>query len=160
MKNEKEAIMYILYLALWIIFNGKFTLEIFLLGLAIAAAIFWFTCKFADYSLQAELKLYKKIFLFIPYIFLLIKEIIKANLGVVHLILSQEEEIQPVLVTFTSFLKTPTAKAFLANAITLTPGTITVSLEDSEFVVHCLDENLVDGVQGSDFEERLEELEK
>lgn len=32
----------------------------------------------------------------------------------------------------------------LANSITLTPGTITVSLEDDEYVVHCLDKELAE----------------
>lgn len=70
------------------------------------------------------------------------------------------EEIQPALVSFHSDLKTSVGKAFLANAITLTPGTITVTLEDSEYVVHCLDEELAVGMAESVFVERLTELEK
>ena len=152
--------MFLLYFVLWIIFNANFTLEICVIGLVLAAVIFAFTCKFADHSLQKELAIYKKSVRFLAYIFLLIKEIIKANIGVVKLILTQEEEVEPVLVTFKSFLKTPAGKAFLANAITLTPGTITVSMENDLITVHCLDEAMVEGIQGSDFEEMLEVLEK
>ena len=39
----------------------------------------------------------------------------------------------------------------LANAITLTPGTITVTLEGSEYTVHCLDESMAEGIQDSEF---------
>jgi multicomponent Na+:H+ antiporter subunit E len=76
------------------------------------------------------------------------------------MILSEKEELEPVLVHFHSDMKTPTGRAFLANAITLTPGTITVQLEDADYVVHCLDESLADGLDDSIFVKLLTELEK
>lgn len=152
--------MYLLYFLLWIIYNGSFTLEICIFGLVIAAVVFAFTCKFMDYSVKQELKNYKKVFLFIRYIFVLVIEIVKANMGVIHMILTQKEEAEPVLVTFHSDLETPAGKAFLANAITLTPGTITVTLENSEYTVHCLDESMAEGMNESVFIDYIEKLEK
>ena len=122
--------MYLVYFLLWVIFNGNFTLEICIFGLVIAGGLLAFSCRFMDYSLTKERKLYRKIFLFFRYCVLLVKEIVKANFGAMHLILTQREEIEPVLVTFHSDLKTQTGKVLLANAITLTPGTITVTLEE------------------------------
>lgn len=151
--------MFLLYFFLWVVFNGSFTLEICIFGIIIAALLFAFTCKFMDYSVAKELHNYKKSLLFIRYIFLLVKEIVKANGTVIHMILTQREEIQPELVTFRSDLKTPAGKAFLANAITLTPGTITVFLEDSRYTVHCLDESMAEGLSGSEFEKYIKELE-
>lgn len=151
--------MFLLYFLLWVIFNGSFTPEICIFGIVIAAALFAFTCRFMDYSAAKELHAYKRFFLFVRYVFLLVKEIVKANGNVIHMILTQEEEIQPELVTFHSDLKTPTGKALLANAITLTPGTITVTLEDSEYTVHCLDESMAEGLAGSGFEEYIKKLE-
>ena len=48
----------------------------------------------------------------------------------------------------------------LANAITLTPGTITVSLEDNRYTVHCLDESMAEGMNESVFVDYIEKLEK
>lgn len=152
--------MYVLYFLLWVIFNGNFTLEICIFGLIIGGLILAFTCKFMDYSLQKELRVYRKAFLFCRYVFVLVKEIVKANFGVIRLILTQKEEIEPALVTFHSDLKTAGARAFLANAITLTPGTITVSLEDSGYTVHCLDESMAEGVNDSVFAEYIRKLEE
>lgn len=152
--------MFVLYFLLWIIYNGQFTLEICIFGLIIAGVLFAFSCKFMDYSVQKELSNYKKIFQLIGYVFLLIWEIMKANMGVIHMILTEEEEIAPVLVSFHTDLKTTTGKAFLANAITLTPGTITVLLEDNKFTVHCLDESMAEGLDESPFAERLKKMEK
>ena len=151
--------MYFIYFLLWVIFNGNFTLEICVIGLIIAAAVFAFTCRFMDYSIEKEKTLLRRIFLFLHYCVILVTEIVKANFTVIHMILSEQEAVQPVLVSFHSGLKTPEARAFLANAITLTPGTITVSLENSEYMVHCLDESLADGMDSSIFVEYLSRLE-
>lgn len=152
--------MYLIYFLLWIIFNGNFTLEICLLGLVIAAVLLAFSCKFMNYSLAKEWKLYRNLFLFLRYCRLLVKEIIKANMSAMHMILTQEEEIEPVLVSFHSDLKTQMGKALLANAITLTPGTITVTLEDAEYTVHCLDESMAEGIEENELTECIRQFEE
>ena len=152
--------MYLLYFLLWVIFNGKITLEICLFGLVIAGAVFAFTCKFMDYSIEKEKKNIRKYGRFFQYVCVLVIEIVKANFQVIHMVLSEREEVEPALVRFRSDMKTSVGKSFLANAITLTPGTITVLLEDSEYVVHCLDESLAEGMDDSVFVKLLTELEK
>ena len=152
--------MLLAFFLLWVIFNGNFTLEICIFGIVIAAAMFAFVCKFMDYSMKKEILIYKKVFLFIGYVGLLVKEIVKANIVMIGIILNQREEIEPVLATFHTNLKTATGKAFLANAITLTPGTITVSLEDDLFTIHCLDESLAAGENDNVFAKYLRKLEQ
>ncbi|MDO4323271.1 MAG: Na+/H+ antiporter subunit E [Lachnospiraceae bacterium] len=152
--------MYLVYFLLWVIFNGQITLEICLFGIVIAAVIFAFTCKFMDYSLEKEKKVLRRSLGFVRYTVVLVKEIIKANFAVIHMILSEREEVEPALVSFHSDMKTATGKAFLANAITLTPGTITVTLEDSEYIVHCLDQSLAEGMDDSVFVEMLTKMEQ
>ncbi len=151
--------MYLLYFILWVIFNGNLTLEICLFGLAVAGVMLAFTCKFMDYSLEKEKRIVKKYFKILRYLCVLVSEIVKANFAVMHMILSEREEVEPVVVKFHSDMKTTMGKAFLANAITLTPGTITVTLEGSEYVVHCLDESLAEGIDTSVFVDLLSELE-
>ena len=79
---------------------------------------------------------------------------------VFRMILTQREEMEPVLVTFRTSLKTEMARVILANSITLTPGTITVSIEEDELMVHCLDKSLADGLKDSIFEQKLKVLER
>ena len=42
--------MYVIFFLLWIIFNGRVTTEIVLFGLVISASLYWFICKFMDFS--------------------------------------------------------------------------------------------------------------
>jgi len=152
--------MYLIYFLLWVIFNGSFTVEICLFGLLIAAVLMAFSCKFMDYSLARERRFYRNIFLFLRYCCLLVREIVKANVNAIHMILTQKEEIEPVLVSFRSDLTTNAGKALLANAITLTPGTITVTLEGSEYTVHCLDESMAEGINESEFVTYIRKIEE
>ena len=152
--------MYLLFFLIWVIFNGQFTLEIAAFGVVIAGVIYWFLCKFLGYSPKYDLILGKKLFQILHYVYVLVKEIIKANFAVIEMILSSQYEMEPVVVRFRTDLKTAPARILLANSITLTPGTITVSLEEDEYVVHCLDKSLAEGINSSIFVDLLEKLER
>ena len=80
-------------------------------------------------------------------------------MSAIQLALSFKNEIDPVIVKFTTDLKTDVAKVVLANSITLTPGTITIKLEGSELVVHALDVELVEGIDESVFVKMLRKME-
>ncbi len=151
--------MFLLFFLLWMIIFGSFTLESVLFGLGIAALIFIFACAFLDYSPKKEMSLYRKIPLIVHFLIVLVREVIKANLTVIHMIFSGREELEPVIVHFHPDLKTPAGRAAFADSITLTPGTITVFLRDDEFVVHCLDESLAPGIDTSECEKDISEIE-
>jgi multicomponent Na+:H+ antiporter subunit E len=152
--------MYVIFLLLWIIFNGQFSLEILLFGLAAAGAVFAFVCRFMDYSLEKERRFYGMVWKLLAYACTLVWEIIKANFATIHMILTYREENEPVLVRFKTRLKTDTARAYLANSITLTPGTITVTLTGDEYLVHALDADFALGMDESIFVDRLTQLEQ
>ena len=94
------------------------------------------------------------------YGYVLIKEIVSANLTVCRMILTRKETMEPVIVRVHADLKTETARVILANSITLTPGTITVSLTGQELLVHCLDKSLSEGMEDSVFVKLLQKMEE
>lgn len=151
--------MFFLLLAVWIILNGKVTVEICAFGVLISSALFYFMCRFMDYSLRRELLLFRLTPLFVQYFWVLVKEIVKANVCVLKIILSPQLVPEPAFVYFDTDFKTGMAKVVLANSITLTPGTITVSVENNRFCVHCLDRELAEGMEDSVFVELLKEME-
>ncbi len=151
--------MFILFFLIWIIFNGQFTLEIAAFGIVIAGAMYWFICKFLDYKPGNDLILCKRLVLLLHYVFVLLTEIIKANGAVFKMIYSAKYHLEPAVVHFKTDLHTTFARVLLANSITLTPGTITVSLKDDEYIVHCLDKELAQGIDSSIFVKLLERIE-
>ncbi len=152
--------MYIIFFLIWVIFNGQLTVEIALLGLVVSGAMYAFICRFMDYRPGKDLVIARKIFCFLHYIGVLLKEIIKANYIVIKKIASARYEIEPAVVRFRVDLKSSFARILLANSITLTPGTITVSLEGDEYVVHCLDKELAGEIDRSVFVTLLKRLER
>lgn len=151
--------MFVLFFLLWIIFNGRITMEIVLFGLAVSAALYWFICKFMEFGPRKEWAYLKKSGYLIQYLYYLIKEIIKANFETIRLICSAGRVVEPVLVEFEVHFKTDTSRFLLANSITLTPGTITVAVEGDKFIVHCLDQTLAEGISSSVFVKLLEKIE-
>ncbi len=151
--------MFILLLLIWFIFNGKITLELTILGIILCALIYLFMCRFMDYSIRKDIALIQKGLFFLYYIWILVIEIIKANVQVMHLTLTDREIVEPVIVEFRTRLKTRLGRVILANSITLTPGTITISLEGDELVVHCLDKTLAEGIDDLVFERLLIKIE-
>ncbi len=62
--------------------------------------------------------------------------VIKSNLDVAYRVFHPEMPIRPGIVKVKTRLKSETARAFLANSITLTPGTLTVDCIGNHLYVH------------------------
>ena len=68
----------------------------------------------------------------------LIWEIIKANIDVALIVINPQLPISPRIVQFKTRLKGDLERTIFANSITLTPGTVTIDVQDDIFYVHCL----------------------
>jgi multicomponent Na+:H+ antiporter subunit E len=143
----------ILYL-LWFVLNGKFELtsaflEIALFGLFVTSLVYFFLCKFTDFSFEKDKKFCRNFFLFIYYLMVLLKEIFMSNFNVVKTILRKGDNSSPEIVRINLGIKSKFVNTLIANSITLTPGTITISLTENEIVVHALRHEYLDGIDNS-----------
>ena len=89
----------------------------------------------------------------------LIKEIVLANLLVVKHIWLGNESISPAFATITASQKTEIGRVIYANSITLTPGTVTVTLEGDQFMVHALLEKSIKDLESGEMDCRVTQLE-
>ena len=153
--------MSLVYFLLWLIFNGRITFEIIVAGAFISFMLDVFIRKVLRLNLTARnLFMAVKILPHIAvYVVVLLAEIIRSNLAITKLVLSPHIDVEPCLVKFRTGLKTDAARVALANSITLTPGTITVSLESDNLLVHALNKDIADGLEGSMFERLLSRME-
>jgi multicomponent Na+:H+ antiporter subunit E len=62
--------------------------------------------------------------------------VIRANLDVAYRVLHPEMPIRPGIVKVRTALKSDMGKTFLANSITLTPGTLTVDIVGDHLYIH------------------------
>ncbi len=156
---RKKQYMFLFLFFVWIIFNGRLTVETALFGLVISGLVYFFICHFLDYSPRIDRFALRNPGLFIKYFALLFSEIVKANFAVIRMIMSSRYDVEPAIVSFDTDFKTDSARVMLANSITLTPGTITMTVDGDRFTVHCLDISLAEGIKDSEFVTLLHEFE-
>ena len=145
--------------ALWMLLEGRWTLEIVLTGIVLSALIYLFCWKFLDYSPRREWAVIRRIPRTVAYLFWLIGQIFVAGFMTMSRIWSGRE-VKPHLISFRTALRSDAAKVLLSQSITLTPGTLTVDQRDGRFLVHALDDAFTEGLQDSEMEKRIAKLEK
>ena len=145
---------FLIMFGFWIMLSGKFDLFHLALGVLSSALVSF---------LSADLLMFKegknrlatgvRFLMYLPW---LLYQIVLSTLHVTFLALhpKMKDQIDPTIVTFKTKLKTNIAKVALANSITLTPGTITVRIEDQVFYVHAISRKAAAGLPG-EMEDRL-----
>ena len=98
----------------------------------------------------------------VGYVPWLLWEIVKANIDVAALVWSPTLRIEPQLVRVPCELETHLGTVIYANSITLTPGTVTVSvdMETQEFLVHALSAQAAQSLKDGDMHTRVKKLEE
>jgi len=100
------------------------------------------------------------VFMFTRYLGLMLVAIVKANIDVAKIVLQRRMPISPGIVKFKSDIKKDLNKVILANSITLTPGTLTIDMEEGVYVVHCLTRENAEDVCRWNMGEELAEIER
>jgi multicomponent Na+:H+ antiporter subunit E len=94
-------------------------------------------------SLDTTMDQILRLIAYFPY---LLFEIIKANVDVAEIVLDPRLPVSPVIIKFKFALKEDLPQITLANSITLTPGTLTVDIQDDTFYIHCLAEHHAESI--------------
>lgn len=150
--------MALLIFLFWVVLNGRLTWEIALIGVIVTAGALFFMQRACEWTLKKEAALYRaapRIALFLGTV---VFEIVKANARMIPVVWRGKPE--PVVRVIRTELKTRFAKMALANAITLTPGTITLSCVRNELTVHCLTKDTALELEDNVFERRLKKIEE
>lgn len=88
----------------------------------------------------------------------LLKEIVLSNLKVARIVLGRRLEIEPTWVTVDASHLPVAVRATLANAITLTPGTVSVDVDRGRIEVHCLTREIADDLRSGEMLRRATAL--
>ena len=160
MKKTKSAFIGVVILfAVWVMLTDTSRSELLFGGITALVVVFLFHNKL---SVLEDVKLSPKslIYMFM-YFFVFMWELLKSNIDVALRVIKPELPINPGIVKVRTTLKSPLGRAFLANSITLTPGTLTVEMKGEYFYIHWIDVTS-DNIEGatrsivSSFEKYLE----
>ncbi len=157
--GRREGLLFV-YFGLWILFNGRADFDVLVSGAFAALLVYAFTWKIVGLSPKRELAGWKRAWKYLCYFGYLLVEIYKANVQTLGLVFNPKAELEPQLVRYKTGCREDYSRVLLANSITLTPGTITVSQDEDELVIHALDRETAEGLVGNGFETRLRAIEE
>lgn len=149
--------MFVLFFLLWLLMTGELTAHACLWGLAVSAVMTWFCRKFLGYRMSPLRP--GQLWAGVRYLGYLLLEMLKAGFVVMRLVYTRGRNMRPLLVWFDTPLRAERDRVILADSITLTAGTITVTAADGRMCVHALDASLAEGIENSQFQQRLEKME-
>lgn len=101
----------------------------------------------------------KRMLYALQYVVCITIEIVKANLHVAAIILSPRLKISPGLVRYRHGFRSGFGSFLYANSITLTPGTLTVGLDEEDITVHVLEDSNKDALADWRVEKVLKKME-
>lgn len=141
----------------WLVLSGYFTPFLLTMGLVSALAIVWFARRMDVIDHEGHpLHLGRSALTYLPW---LVVEIIKAAWDVSKIIVNPRLPISPTMVRVKTSQKTPVGQVVYANSITLTPGTISVLVENDEILVHALTREGAEAVVEGDMDRRVTRFE-
>ena len=141
---------------LWLLLSGHFA-EPLLLGLGVASVVAVVLIARRMDVVDREglpIHLVWRALFYWPW---LIKEIVMANIDVAKAIL--RSSVQPGVFDVTATQSSELGRVIYANSITLTPGTVTIALEEDRLTVHGLTRTARDGVESGEMDRRVTKLE-
>jgi multicomponent Na+:H+ antiporter subunit E len=122
----------------WLLFTWSLAPRTLLLGAIHCAVIAVFTYAiFIEHDEAARRSHVPRVHLLIVYLVVLVFQMYVASFRVLAQII--RGKINPGVVHFRTRLRSDIARVVLTNSITLTPGTITLLLDDDHLIVHWLD---------------------
>ena len=131
----RYVIYFIIGFCFWLLLTLSVKIDHLIAG---AIVVLIGTVLFGGYFTDRPVKFLQphRIFWLVIYVPIFLWYMVKANIDVAYRVLHPERPIKPGIVKIRTILKTDIAKVFLANSITLTPGTMTCDIDGDHLYIH------------------------
>jgi len=131
-------VKFILLFLVWIGLTNSLEIQELIVGAVVALVV-------AKYFTKDEkINIGKLAFTYIKFTPIFLKNLLKSNIEVAKIVLNPSLPINTGIVKLKTKLTNDHDKLLLANAITLTPGTITLELDNDELYIHILNVDTLD----------------
>jgi len=131
----RYVIYFVIGFGLWLLLTLSTNLDHLIAGIIV---VLIGTILFGGYFTDRPVKFFQihRLLWLIIYVPVFIWYMFKANIDVAYRALHPMRPIKPGIVKIKTTLKTDIAKVFLANSITLTPGTMTCEIDGDYLYIH------------------------
>ena len=151
--------LFLVLCGFWLLLSGEFESTFLLAGGAICCAgTAWFCTRLEIVGDEGQpTRGLRPFILYLPW---LLWQVVLSNVDVIRRVWHPERSIEPRLFRLPIQVRHPVAKALYANSITLTPGTVTVTVEDDALLVHALTEDAERALLDGAMELRIQQMEE
>lgn len=133
----KYVATFLVLFAVYVLLAG-FIVEELIIGALVSLIITLLITKYVDYQIDWKLPIRLVMFL-VVYLPVFIWQLVLANLDLARRVLSIKIPLNPGFVKVETDLEGDFAKLMLANSITLTPGTLSIDVNNQDLYVHTVD---------------------
>jgi len=133
---KSRIILFFIALFTWFMLTWPPDIQHIIVGIAVSAFVSFITGDLfirRPHMLKHPLRYW---YFFAHYVPIFLWQCLKANIDVAYRVLHPKLPINPGIVKVKTDLKTDTALTFLANSITLTPGTMSVDIDKDNGVLY------------------------
>ena len=153
---------FVILFAFWLLLSGHYQASYIFIG-ALAAGLvtllsndlFYAVLRYGERTEPQIRSVLLQLWRFLLYLPWLLSRIIMANVQVAYLVLHPKLPIDPGLLVFRTQMRKGMAQVTLANSITLTPGTITTSLENGRYIIHTLKRSLAGELEDATMQNKI-----
>jgi multicomponent Na+:H+ antiporter subunit E len=137
---KSKIVLFILGLLVWLLLSWPADAQHLLVGVAVAAFVAFMTGGMFTRRPEGFIQI-KRYLWFLYYLPMFIWECLKANLDVAYRVIHPAMPIHPGIVKVKTTLTSEVGLTFLANSITLTPGTLSVDVDKERgfLYIHWID---------------------
>ena len=157
-KGREEAALAICLFLFWLALNGRCDLEIVVSGAAVSAALTWFARRELGIRPGEERRLLRRLPGAVCFLGHTAARMVRSSLLVMGVILSPGRG-RARLVWFPQPVESALARVALANALSLTPGTVTAAMGERTLCVYVLRPRFGAGLKEDVLAGRLRRLE-
>lgn len=159
-KKMGAVLLFVLLLLFWYILSFEVSITITIVGCLVALLIVLYNFDLVFDAKEATYLTFQVTWRLLTLSYVLIWNIVKSNIQVAKIVLSKNMAMDPGFVTIKNPLKKELNQALFANAITLTPGTLTVEMNSDEIVIHSLIKEHASKLDDSQLEQAFIKLEE
>ena len=146
-------------IGVWVLLSGIIQPLLLGLGLASCLAVAWLKAR-ADRGDGEPVYFELRVERLPEYLLWLSWEIVKSNVDVARRILSPSLPVAPSVRWLPASQRSELTRVIYADSITLTPGTLSIDLEDGAVEVHALNESSLDALEGGEMDARVCRLDR
>jgi multicomponent Na+:H+ antiporter subunit E len=155
-KPLRQALLFTFLLGFWVALSGRFEPLFLGMGAVSAGLVTAASTRLLERTVgPAGTHPRVRVLRLLPYALWLTWRMLASAVQIAWIVINPRVPPEPGIVRLRTELRSPAARAMLANSITLVPGTMTLELDGDELTVHSFTPDAVDDLASASMQDRI-----